>query len=279
MAKQGHHQHLIEEDEIESAFSMASSEGLFRLNLEDTQQGVLKTPIHQQPSPPQKNIIGSHVLWISLITLTTTGILWLLGHDLGLGKQEGLGLVTDNFSVLRGCLLLLAAILGYYVLYGRGITGFLKQLTFSVPTLWVLLSLILGIAMGALLAPINPWRYDFTPWAAIGIIGAIMADRLYFSGFVANELQRVMPTSYVSPLINAVLFSLYSLSFMSVFNNQIATVGIIVLKVFIGIGVPTAFIQFLTGSCILPFLYQLAFVSSAFLMVHLGSGSWLQSVW
>jgi hypothetical protein len=222
-------------------------------------------------SAPYNDSISMRAPWVNvvfstLITLVMTGLLWLLAVDMELGKTETLSQKTGNFVWIRVAVLLAFACIGFAVMHRSGIFVFFRRLSYQTSWLWIAISLIVGIFFSFFFETNNMSQLPLSVFSVFSLFIAVIFDRLYFSGFLGQDLFVSLKSPAVSVLLLTILYSLYYVSYYEFIVSSPEQILPSFFIISLGLSLPLALIQLLSKSVFAPFLLQITFIVSEFLI-------------
>jgi hypothetical protein len=213
-----------------------------------------------------------HTLWSTFVTLAMTGLLWLLAVDLGLGKTEILSQEIDDFIWLRTAALLIFSLIGFGVLYRAGPLTFLQRLPYRISA-WVLLfSALAGALLGGALSSHSTVHREFGALPISAMLFVVVVDRIYYSGFLANDVFRTLRNRLLGVVIVTVLYSLYHLSFYELLHTPLEQMGMRFIALSVGLSLPLALLQVIFRSVLAPLAFHITWMLSAYFVFHFASG-------
>ncbi len=226
---------------------------------------VLQRDLKAALAAPFNDSVSTRSPWINivfttLITLAMTGLLWLLAVDMEIGKAETLSQKVDNFIWIRACILFVFTCIGFAVLHRRGALVFFKRLSYRIAWPWIAASLIFGIFFAVFFDVHSLANIPCTAFSVFALFISVVFDRLYFSGFLGQDLFLSMKNPILAILLLTTLYSLYYLSFYELMAMPLEQIPVRFLVISLGLSLPLALIQLFSKSVSGPFLLQTAFV-------------------
>lgn len=219
----------------------------------------------QEKTQVRKYSSSLPLIWNGTILGIALSLLWILSIDLGLGKNEFSESHLDLFLLIRPLVLFVAASVGVYVLHKQAPWQLIfptkkphsTKIIFSV----ILLGGILGI-----LFQVSPSHQHIEISTFLLVIMGILFDRLFFSLYLGEEIQRSLSNKWVSGLILTLAYGLYSLTYFEIFEANFTELNIQFWTLLATVALPLAFIQVKLKSNLACLLFLVTYVSLPFFL-------------
>ncbi len=233
---------------------------------------VLQQDLKTALSAPYNDSASTRSPWINIVftTLTTlamTCLLWLLAVDMEIANVETLSQKVDDFVWIRGGVLLLFTCIGFAVLHRRGVFVFFKRLSYQISLPWIAAAIAFGVIFSIFFDIHGLAQHlQLSLFSIFSLFLAIVFDRLYFSGFLGQDLFLSIKNPVFAVLLLTTLYSLYHISFYELMIMPLEDIPLRFLVISLGLSLPLALFQLFSKSVSGPFLLQLAFVITEFII-------------
>ena len=225
-----------------------------------------------------KNLLP-YALWAISITVFLIIILWVLSNDLGYGKNELSNKSFEIFFFIRNGLLVATSFLGFLFLYQQKFWEFFNSLNYKLSIGGFATAIISGLLLGGLLDNFSMIPENPTFITYILMLSSVLFDRLFFSGFLGQNIIRSIPNKVISTILLSILYVAYTFTYEISYTINSPWAPILEGAIFyFGLSLPLAIIQVRTNSVLAPFLFQASFVIIGCLLDAFGSSRWLISI-
>lgn len=207
------------------------------------------------------------VMFTSIITFAMIGLLWLLAVDIELGSKETITQKVDLFIWIRAAVLLFFASAGFLAIYRKGPSIFFYRLTYKASWVWISLAIVSAFVVAFVFDLYGLGDIEFSFISGISLLAAIFFDRLYFSGFLGQNLIQSAPNKWIGICLLTLLYTGYYFTFYEIMQqNHLQILNHLLIICFV-ISLPMALLQYFSKSVLPPFLFQFIFIFAEFFKI------------